>query len=77
MEVEWGETEQEVKLETLRYGDPFLDGFGILTVKTDTRADAGRWYCLHIRDGRLVRMATNLMVRPIGAKVVVTRREES
>jgi hypothetical protein len=77
MEVEWGEPERKVQLESLPHGEPFLDDDGVLMVKSDTRADAGRWYCLQIRDGLLARVASNLMVRPIGAKVVVTRREET
>jgi hypothetical protein len=77
MEVEWGEPERKVQLETLPHGESFLDNDGVLMVKTDTRADAGRQYCLQIRNGQLMRVATNLFVRPIRAKVVVTRREET
>jgi hypothetical protein len=75
MEVEWGDVGRRVKLDTLRDGEPFLDCAEELFVKTNTRADDDRHYCLRIREGWLVKVASKAMVRPIGAKVVVTRGE--
>jgi hypothetical protein len=73
MEVEWDAGGRNVALHTLRDGDPFLDGDNDLYVKTNTRADDDRHYCLRIREGWLVKVARDAMVQPIKAKVVVTR----
>jgi hypothetical protein len=75
MEVEWDDVGHRVKLDILRDGEPFLDCAEDLFVKTDVRADASRQYCLRVRDGTLARVAHDAIVRPIRAKVVVTRRE--